>query len=94
MDERLEAKSKGDILKSDTYKLSLNSSFGNLGNYYSWLFDHQIRLQICVNGQLMLAMLIEKAFEHNISLIDANTDGCMFYVPVEKVDLIRDIVKQ
>lgn len=92
--ERLEAKSKGDDLKNNTLKLSLNGLYGMLGNKYSWLFDHKARLQICVNGQLMLAMLIEKLFKEGVQLIDANTDGIYVYLHRSKREIFNKIIKE
>jgi len=93
-EERVRAKAEGNKLKNETLKLSLNGSYGMFGSQYSWLFDHQVRLQICVSGQLFLAMLIERLFENNIQLIDANTDG--LFVKVLKTDraLLDKIIKE
>lgn len=91
--ERLEAKANGDSLKDLTLKLSINGTYGMFGNKYSWLFDHNVRLQICVNGQLMLAMLIEKFFKENIELIDANTDGVYVYLHKSKKKKFEEIIK-
>ena len=92
--ERLDAKAKGDKLKDGTLKLSINGSFGMFGNKYSWLFDHKVRLQICVNGQLFLAMLIEKLMLEDIILIDANTDGVYVYVHKSKLNRFQEIIKE
>lgn len=93
-DERMDAKKKGDKLKDSTLKLSINGAFGMFGNRYSWLFDHKVRLQICVNGQLMLAMLIEKLFMEGITLIDANTDGVYVYLHKSKRERFQEIIKE
>lgn len=91
-DERMDAKAKGDKLKDATLKLSINGAYGMFGNQYSWLFDHKVRLQICVNGQLMLAMLIEELMLEGIKLIDANTDGIYVYVHKSKKARFLEIV--
>lgn len=75
---RDEAKKAGETVVSETLKLSRNGVFGNLGQKFSWLFDHKARLQICVNGQLMLSMLVEKFFQEGITLIDVNTRQLVF----------------
>lgn len=74
-DERLEAKEKGDKIKADTYKLMLNSSFGMMGNNYSWLKDEQAILSVTLNGQLFLLMATEKLIEYGANVIYQNTDG-------------------
>lgn len=91
--KRNEEKKKGNKVASDAYKLSRNGVYGNLGNQYSWLSDHKPRLQICVNGQLMLAMLIEKLFLNDIQLIDANTDGLYIYLDKSKRAKFDSIIK-
>lgn len=93
-DERMEAKRTGDKLKNETLKLSINGAFGMFGNQYSWLFDHKVRLQICVNGQLMLAMLIERLLLAGITLIDANTDGVYVRVHKSQKEAFTAIVAQ
>ncbi len=93
-DERMAAKAKGDKLKDGTLKLSINGAFGMFGNQYSWLFDHKVRLQICCNGQLMLAMLIEKLFQEEIQLIDANTDGVYVYLHKSKKERFQQIIAE
>lgn len=93
-EERMDAKKNGDKLKNETLKLSINGAYGMFGNRYSWLFDHKVRLQICVNGQLMLAMLIEKLFMEGIILIDANTDGVYVYLHKSKKERFQEIVRE
>lgn len=93
-EERLHAKANGHETKNETLKLSINGTYGMFGNKYSWLFDHKVRIQICVNGQLMLAMLIEKFFQEQIQLIDCNTDGIFIYVRKDKKEKVKKIVKQ
>lgn len=92
-EERLAAKAAGDKLKDTTLKFCINGTFGMFGNRYSWLFDHKVRLQICVNGQLLLAMLIEKFFQEGIELIDANTDGVYVKVHKSKKERFEEIIK-
>lgn len=93
-DERLEAKALKDKVKDSTLKLSINGTYGMLGNKYSWLFDHRARLSICVNGQLLLAMLIEKLFLEDIQLIDGNTDGIFIYIHKSKKERFNEIVAE
>ncbi len=90
----MEAKRNGDKIKNETLKLSINGAYGMFGNFYSWLFDHRVRLQICVNGQLMLAMLTEKCFKLGIQLIDINTDGLVLKVHKDQLEALQSIVKE
>lgn len=91
--ERLKAKAEGDEIKSDTYKLSINGAFGNMSNEFSWLCDHKALSAITVNGQLMLAMLCEKLWKQNITIIDANTDGIYVYLHKSKKEIFAKILK-
>lgn len=46
------------------------------GDAHSFLYDNQFLLSITVNGQLMLAMLIDKFIKiPNIKILQTNTDG-------------------
>lgn len=79
-DGRVVAKKNGDKLKNETYKLALNSILGNLKNKYSPYYAPQANVAICVNGQLMIAMLIETCELDGIECVSSNTDGATFKV--------------
>lgn len=83
-DERVVAKRTGDKLKNEAYKLALNSILGNLKNKFSPYFAPHMNVAICVNGQLMLAMLIETCELAGIECISSNTDGATFRVHKSK----------
>jgi hypothetical protein len=67
------------IPKSDpqnyVYKIVLNSLFGLTNDKFSFLRDRAVTLAICINGQLLLSMLIEKVTTQipDTKLIMANT---------------------
>lgn len=49
-------------------------SYGKTGDEYSFLYDPKVMLQICVNGQLLIAMLSERvSFIEGVTIIQANT---------------------
>jgi len=75
LDKRLEAKSNGDKITSETLKLAINGTFGNLNNEYSWLYDPKIFYTITLSGQLMLTMLCESLEDNGFKIMSANTDG-------------------
>ena len=55
-------------------KLMLNSLFGLSNNEYSFVYDPLMTAQICINGQLLLTMLIEQILlETDSECIMANT---------------------
>jgi len=72
---RLKAKREKNMFISDTFKLSLNGTYGNLINKYSWLYDPKAAMRITINGQLMLAMLSERLTDAGMRIDSVNTDG-------------------
>lgn len=73
---------KGSI-ENQSYKIILNGSYGKFGDEYSFLFDKKVMLEICVNGQLLIAMLCERLalMSDQVTIIQANTDGVTIRVP-------------
>ena len=68
-------------VKANSLKLAANGVYGKSNSKFSVFFDPQFTMTITVNGQLMLAMLVEKlALVPTLSLIQANTDGITFYI--------------
>ena len=61
--------------QSDALKLVLNSTFGNLGNRFSSLYDPAAMTRITLSGQLMLIDLIERLSATGARILLANTDG-------------------
>jgi len=94
LDERLTAKGKGETLKADTLKLSVNGFFGNTNNRYSWANDLQTTLGTTINGQLMLSMLVERFMMMKFDIIDVNTDGVYIRYPVDQHLEYERIIKE
>ena len=62
-------------------KLALNGTFGNSGSKYSFMYDMKFLMSITLNGQLLMAMLIEKMLKiESLSIVTANTDGLVISV--------------
>lgn len=64
-------------------KIILNGSYGLSKDKYAFLYDPKWQLAICINGQLMLAMLTEAVFEacqYEPQIIFENTDGAMYRI--------------
>lgn len=72
---RIEAKKNKDKIKSETYKIILNGSFGKFGSKYSFLYSPSLLLHTTLTGQLSLLMLIEEVILGDFKVISANTDG-------------------
>jgi hypothetical protein len=97
-DERLVAKklAKSDPamrLKSDVFKLLLNSTFGNMGMQYSWLFDPKEFFSITLTGQLAIMMLNEWLVGIGCKIVSSNTDGTTVKVPRAKIDEYYKVCK-
>lgn len=73
-DTRVELKKAGKKLEQAPYKIVLNSTFGITNHQYSDAYDPQKNHDVCINGQLMLLMLLEM-LEGTCDLIQSNTDG-------------------
>lgn len=77
-DTRVALKKAGKKKEQLSYKLVLNGSYGISKDKLSIAHDGLMGNCICVNGQLLLLMLIERledAFGKGISFVNVNTDG-------------------
>lgn len=77
-------------------KIILNGSYGLSKDKYSFLFDPKWQLQICINGQLILALLTEKIIARipNAQIVFENTDGAMYRIKREKYDALVEACKE
>lgn len=73
--------------ENEAYKLALNGSYGNSNNKYSALFDPKYTMSITINGQLLLAMLIEQMIKiPGLKMVQANTDGITYLCPRQHLE--------
>ena len=72
--KRVELKKAGKKDEQAPYKIILNSTFGITNQEFSRAYDPQRNHDVCINGQLMLLMLLEM-LEGTCELIQSNTDG-------------------
>ena len=72
--KRVELKKAGKKQEQAPYKIILNSTFGITNQEFSKAYDPQRNHDVCINGQLMLLMLLEM-LESTCDLIQSNTDG-------------------
>lgn len=94
VDRRIEAKRAKDKNTAESLKIVINGSYGKLGSMYSALYAPRLLIQVTITGQLSLLMLIERMEMSGIPVVSANTDGIVMKCPVEKEQLMYDIVKQ
>ena len=82
---------KGSI-ENQSYKIVLNGSYGKFGDVYSFLYDPKVMLEICVNGQLLIAMLCERlSFLSGVQIIQANTDGVTIRIPKTQIPAMNEL---
>lgn len=94
VEERLEAKRKGDTTKADGVKITINAVFGMLRSKYFWLYDPLAFYKITIGGQLLLLQLCEAFFLAGIPVISANTDGVICQVPVGLMDKYQAVCQE
>lgn len=75
----------------EALKQAGNCPYGKSGDMQSWLYDKQLTLATCLTGEFGLLMLIEECELNGIRCIMANTDGCTFLLPKDKVELFNKI---
>ena len=75
-------KTKGKkCVEANALKLAANGAYGKSNSKFSALYDPLMTMTITINGQLMLAMLIEWLSEiPTLQLIQGNTDGVTYYI--------------
>lgn len=92
-DKRIELKRAGKKREQQPYKIILNSTFGISNDKYSKAYDPCRNHEVCINGQLMLVMLLER-LEGHCKLIQSNTDGIIVSYAGYDRDKIIEICKQ
>lgn len=81
VNRRLEAKRKGDKIVNQSLKITINGTFGKLGNRWSILYAPDRIIQVLMTGQLSLLMLIETLTLCKIPVVSGNTDGVLIKCP-------------
>lgn len=97
--EAAKAKKAGDRVAAkkwktvaDSLKITINGSFGKLGNKHSTLYAPQLMLQVTITGQLVLLMLIEALEQIGIEVISGNTDGIISKYHKSRHDEVRALI--
>lgn len=92
VDRRIAAKRAGNKVVADSLKITINGSFGKLGNRWSVLYAPDLLIQVTVTGQLALLMLIERLEMAGISVVSANTDGLVIKCHTRQHDQCNAII--
>ena len=91
--KRVELKKAGKKQEQAPYKIILNSTFGITNQEFSKAYDPQRNHDVCINGQLMLLMLLEM-LEGTCELIQSNTDGIIVDCTGRGQDKVEEICHQ
>lgn len=91
--KRVELKKAGKKQEQAPYKIILNSTFGITNQEFSKAYDPQRNHDVCINGQLMLLMLLEM-LEGTCELIQSNTDGIIVDCTGRDQDKVEEICHQ
>ena len=80
--------------RNGAFKLALNGVYGLSNNEYSPFLDAQYTMSITINGQLLLAMLVEQLIKApGLRMIQANTDGVTYLCPREHIEWTRQVCR-
>jgi len=91
---RLKAKKEGDKVTADALKLAANSVYGKSNDEHSFLRDSQYTMTTTINGQLLLAMLIESVCEKlDCFVLQVNTDGVTIKLKRSDIDKYYEVCK-
>ena len=90
-DTRMKAKKIGDNESVAGIKLALNGSYGRSNSEFSFMYDPMYTMKICLNGQLLLAMLSEQIADAGIMIPQVNTDGILCYFNKDKWEKLQEI---
>ena len=89
-----------DFIEADnrqsSLKLPINTTYGAMLNPYNDLADRLAGRSVCISNQLAMTMLIVQLAKscETIDFININTDGIMFSIDRNEVELSETIVKQ
>jgi hypothetical protein len=81
VNRRLEAKKAGNKIVNQSLKITINGTFGKLGNRWSILYAPDRIIQVLMTGQLALLMLIETLYQCGVQVVSGNTDGVLIKCP-------------
>ncbi len=92
VEERVQAKQRGDKITAGSLKIVANGSYGKLGSKYSNLYAPNLLVQVTMTGQLSLLLLIEWLEGAGIAVVSANTDGIVIKPRKSQKKLMQEIV--
>lgn len=76
-------------------KLLLNSAYGMSNNEHSFLYDKKMTASICINGQLLIMMLVEQMTKiEGVHCFMTNTDGATFLCDRDKHEEVSEVSRK
>lgn len=94
-EQRIEAKRSGNKKVANSLKITLNGTFGKLGNIYCSFYSPDLMLAVTITGQLNLLCLIHELEKiKNVHVRSANTDGVLVaYPPAARERVLKVFAK-
>lgn len=95
-DARIKAKHSGDKVMAQTLKNPLNVMSGAQESYYNDLYDPRNTRSMRITGQLLMTQLVMEIIKEckSFKLINFNTDGFMYTVNRNELEVIDGICKE
>ena len=91
-DQRMEAKRSGNKKVANSLKITLNGTFGKLGNIYCSFYSPDLLLAVTITGQLNLLCLIHELEKiRGVKVRSANTDGVLVHYPIAARDKVLGV---
>jgi len=81
-DARMEAKRYGNKKVANSLKITINGTFGKLGNLYCSFYSPELMLAVTLTGQInLLCLIVELDKMRGVKVESANTDGVLVSYP-------------
>lgn len=92
--KRLGYKKAGDKKRANALKLVVNTVYGAMLNLYNDLADRWAGRSVCISNQLAMTVLIVQLAKQckTIDFVNINTDGIMFTIDRNEVELSEAII--
>ncbi len=92
VNRRVNAKREDNKVEADSLKITINGTFGKLGNQFSKIYSPDLLIQVTMTGQLSLLMLIEMVSLAGFIVASANTDGIVIICPKDGYKLLEQVI--
>ena len=94
VEKRLGYKHAGDKKRANALKLIVNTVYGAMLNLFNALADRWAGRSVCISNQLAMTVLIVQLAKacKTIDFVNINTDGIMYTIDVEEMELADTII--